>query len=71
MPLIRIAELGINPTRLEDYQATIREEMETSVGVEPRVLAIYCVAEKGNPAKAMITSRLIETEPVQLSAKGR
>ncbi len=99
-PVVRIAELDIDPAQLESYKAVVKEEMETSIRVEPGVLAIYCVAEKDNPNRlrffemyadedayrahvesphfkkyvaathAMIRSRrLIETVPVQLSAK--
>jgi quinol monooxygenase YgiN len=101
-PVVRIAELEIDPTQLESYQAVVKEEMETSVRVEPGVLAIYCVAEKDNrnrlrffeiyadenayrahadlesshfkkyvtTTQPMIRSRkLIETVPIQLSAK--
>jgi quinol monooxygenase YgiN len=102
VPVVRVAELEIDPAQLESYQAAVKEEMETSVRVESGVLAIYCVAEKDNPAKlrffemyadeaaykahidsphfrkyveatkAMIRSRkLIETVPVQMSAKKR
>jgi len=100
MPLVRIAQLEIDPERLESYTAAVKEEIETSIRVEPGVLAIYAVAEKDNPSKLrffeiyadeiaynahinsahfikyvdatkdMITSKtLIETVPVQLSAK--
>src|SRR6476661_6799033 len=100
MPFVRIAELDINLPQLERYKAAVREEIETSVRVEPGVLAIYAVGEKDEPTKlrffemytdeaayrahlesahfqkyaaetrAMITSRrLIDTEPIQLSAK--
>ena len=51
MPLVRVAELEIDPAQLEAYTAAVREEMETSVRVEPGVLAIYAVAEKDNPSK--------------------
>lgn len=51
MPVVRIAEFEIDPAQLESYEAAVKEEMETSVRVEPGVLAIYCVAEKDNPAK--------------------
>jgi quinol monooxygenase YgiN len=99
-PVVRVAELEIDPAQLASYKAAVKEEMETSVRVEPGVLAIYAVAEKDNPAKfqffemyadeaaykahiasphfrkyveatkPMIRSRkLIETVPVQLSAK--
>ncbi len=100
MPVVRIAELDIDPNQLERYRAAVKEEVETSVRVEPGVLAIYAVGEKDDPSKLrffelyadeaaydahigsahfrkyaettkdMITSkRLIETVPVQLSAK--
>ena len=51
MPYIRIAELEIDPARLDAYKAAVKEEMEASVRVEPGVLAIYAVAEKDNPSK--------------------
>jgi quinol monooxygenase YgiN len=51
VPFVRIAELEIDPTQLESYKEAVKEEMETSVRVEPGVLAIYAVAEKSNPSK--------------------
>jgi quinol monooxygenase YgiN len=100
LTVVRIAELEIDPAQLEAYTAAVNQEMETSVRIEPGVIAIYSVAEKGQPNKlrffeiyaseaayqahiksshfrtyfettqAMIKSRkLIETVPVQLSAK--
>ncbi|WP_225927046.1 MULTISPECIES: putative quinol monooxygenase [Pseudomonas] len=98
--VVRIAELVIDPAQLEAYKVAVREEMAESIRVEPGVLAIYSVAEKGKPnslrffeiyaseeayrahiesphfkkyvaiTQPMIVSRkLIETQPVQLSAK--
>ncbi|HEY6123327.1 MAG TPA: putative quinol monooxygenase, partial [Steroidobacteraceae bacterium] len=100
VPLVRIAELEIDPAQLDKYKAAVKEEMEISVRVEPGVLAIYSVALKEDESKLrffeiyadeaayrahiasphfkryveitkdMIRSRkLIETVPVQLSAK--
>ena len=102
VPFVRIAELEIDPAQLESYKAAVKEEMETSVRVEPGVLAIYAVAEADTPhklrffemyadraayeahvasahfrkyfetTKGMIVSRrLIDTVPIQLSAKER
>ena len=99
-PVVRIAELEIDPAQLENYKAVVQEEMEASIRVELGVLALYAVAEKGKPTmlrffemyadeaaynahresshfrkyvettKDMIISRkLIENDPVQLSAK--
>lgn len=49
-PIVRIAELQIDAAQLENYQAAVREEIETSIRVEPGVLAIYAVAERENPS---------------------
>jgi quinol monooxygenase YgiN len=51
MPYVRIAELDIDLGRLDGYKASVKEEMEASVRVEPGVLAIYAVAEKDNPTR--------------------
>lgn len=102
VPVVRIAELDIDPAQIDRYTDAVRAEIEASVRLEPGVLAIYAVAEKDRPCrfrffemyaddaaydahiasahfrtyadvtKDMITSkRLIETVPVQLSAKPR
>jgi hypothetical protein len=51
VPFVRMAELEIDPARLESYKAEVKEEMETSVRVEPGVLAIYAVAEADDPSR--------------------
>lgn len=48
-PLVRIAELEIDPAQVSAYQAAVKEEIEASLRVEPGVLAIYAVAEKDHP----------------------
>jgi quinol monooxygenase YgiN len=99
-PVVRLAELAIEPSRLEAFKAAVKEEMATSVRVEPGVLAIYAVAEKEDPSKLrffeiyadeaafrahidsphfkkfrattqdmVISRKLIETVPIQLSEK--
>ncbi|HEU5137219.1 MAG TPA: putative quinol monooxygenase [Steroidobacteraceae bacterium] len=49
--VVRMAQLEIDPARLEDYKRAVREEMQDAVRLEPGVLAIYAVAEKENPAR--------------------
>ncbi|MFO3704444.1 putative quinol monooxygenase [Xanthomonas codiaei] len=99
--VVRIAELVIAPDQLDAYTAAVKQEMEESIRVEPGVLAIYSVAEKGAPNRLrffeiyaseqayrahiqsphfrkyvqatqpmILSCTLIETVPVQLSAKG-
>ena len=48
---MRIAQLDIEPAQLEAYTRAVREEMEDAVRLEPGVVAIYAVAEKGNPTR--------------------
>ena len=47
--LVRIAELEIDPAHLDAYKGALREEIETSIRVEPGVLTLYAVAVKGQP----------------------
>jgi quinol monooxygenase YgiN len=47
--LVRIAEIEIDPARLDDYRAAVNEEIEASVRLEPGVIALYAVALKDNP----------------------
>jgi quinol monooxygenase YgiN len=49
--VVRMAQLEIDPARLEEYTRAVREEMQDAVRLEPGVLAIYAVAEKENPAR--------------------
>ena len=53
-PFVRLAELEIDPAQLENYQAALKEEIETSIRVEPGVLTLYAVAEKANPSHIRI-----------------
>ncbi len=48
-PLVRIAELEIDPDHLETYSALLREEIEASVALEPGVLALNAVCLKNSP----------------------
>ena len=47
--LVRLAELEIDPAQLDAYKAALREEIETSIRVEPGVLTLYAVSVKGQP----------------------
>jgi quinol monooxygenase YgiN len=47
--MTRLARLVIDSTQLESYRAFLKEEIETSLRVEPGVLTLYAVAEKNQP----------------------
>jgi quinol monooxygenase YgiN len=47
--VVRLAELEIDPVQLENYKAALKEEIDTSIRIEPGVLTLYAVALKDNP----------------------
>jgi len=47
--IVRIAELEIDPAQLDAYKLTLKEEIETSIRVEPGVLTLYAVSLKEHP----------------------
>lgn len=53
-PIVRMAELDIDPAQLAAYKAMLTEEIETSVRVEPGVLSLNAVSIKGSPAQIRI-----------------
>jgi quinol monooxygenase YgiN len=52
--MVRLAKLVIDSTQLESYNTFLKEEIETSVKVEPGVLTLYAVAEKNDPTRITI-----------------
>lgn len=52
--MVRLAKLVIDSTQLKEYNAFLREEIETSLKVEPGVLTLYAVAEKARPTHITI-----------------
>ncbi len=53
-PVVRMAELEIDPAQLDAYRALLTEEIEASVRIEPGVLALNAVAVKGSPNQIRI-----------------
>jgi quinol monooxygenase YgiN len=48
-PIVRLAELQIDPAQRETYLALLREEIEASIRLEPGVLTLDAVALKNAP----------------------
>jgi quinol monooxygenase YgiN len=48
--VVRLAKLQIDSAQLESYKVALKEEIETSIRVEPGVLTLYAVSEKDNPS---------------------
>jgi len=61
-PVVRVARLQIGPAQLETYKGALKEEIETSVRIEPGVLNLYAVSEKGNPTHITIFEIYADTE---------
>jgi len=62
VPIVRIAELEIDSAQLDAYRVALREEIETSIHVEPGVLTLYAVMgwRSGNiPAQYAGNSRQV------------
>ena len=55
--VVRIAELEIDPDQVAAYRAALKEEIKTSIRVEPGVLSLYAVSVKDHPNQV----RLFET----------
>lgn len=52
--VVRMAKLTIDSAQLESYKAFLKEEIETSIRVEPGVLTLNAVSEKNDPTEITI-----------------
>ena len=53
-PLVRIAELEIDPSEITAYRDALKEEIATSIRYEPGVLSLYAVSVKDEPSQIRI-----------------
>lgn len=61
----RIAQLRIKPEYLEAFMIAVREEMETSLRVEPGVVALYAVADRRDPTKMLFFELYVDDAAYQ------
>lgn len=59
--MVRLAKIVIDSTQLESYKALLKEEIETSVRVEPGVITLFAVSEKNNPSHFTILEIYADT----------
>jgi quinol monooxygenase YgiN len=52
--VIHLAKLRIDSSQLKPYLAKLKEEIETSVRIEPGVLTLYATSEKNNPTHIIV-----------------
>jgi quinol monooxygenase YgiN len=65
-PLVRIAELEIDPQQLEAYKDALKEEIESSIRLEPGVLTLYAVSLKENPFQIRIFETYADRDAYEL-----
>jgi quinol monooxygenase YgiN len=53
-PIVRLAELEIDPDQMDSYRTLLSEEIEASIALEPGVLVLYAVADKGTRNKVRV-----------------
>jgi quinol monooxygenase YgiN len=63
--MVRLAKIVVDSTQLESYKALLKEEIETSVRVEPGVITLYAVSEKNNPTHITILEIYADTGCLQ------
>ncbi|CAN7165125.1 putative quinol monooxygenase [Mesorhizobium sp. LjRoot246] len=54
MLIVRMAELEIDPDQIDSYKTLLAEEIEASVRIEPGVLFLHAVSEKGAAEKVRV-----------------
>ena len=64
--MVRLADLVIDAAQLDKYNQFLKEEIETSIRVEPGVLTLYAVAEKDNPTHITILEIYASKEAYEL-----
>jgi len=52
--MIRLAKIEVDSAQLKEYNAAVKEQMQTSVRLEPGVLIYYAVADKKDPSRITI-----------------
>jgi quinol monooxygenase YgiN len=53
-PYVRVAEIEIDPSQIEPYNAAVKEQVEAAIRLEPGVLVLYSVADKENASHVFV-----------------
>ncbi len=59
--MVRLAKLVIDSAHLESYKALLKEEIETSLRIEPGVITLFAVSEKDHPTHITILEIYADT----------
>ena len=66
---MRISEIQIEPNSLAEYYAILKEEAEASVRLEPGVIAIFPMSQKGIPTEIRIVEIYANREAYEAHLK--
>jgi quinol monooxygenase YgiN len=67
--MVRLARIVVDSVELDNYKAFLKEEIETSLKVEPGVLSLYAVFEKDKPTSLTILEIYADTTAYQSHIK--
>lgn len=67
--MVRISEIEIDATYLEQYKAILKEESRASVKLEPGVISIYPMYQKEAPTQIRILEIYASREAYELHLK--
>ncbi|NJK82568.1 MAG: antibiotic biosynthesis monooxygenase [Saprospiraceae bacterium] len=64
--MVRIAEIEVDTTYLDEYLSILQEESAASVRLEPGVISIFPMVQKENPAEIRILEIYKDKEAYEL-----
>lgn len=62
---MRIAKITVDSTKLEEYKAALKEQMQAAIRLEKGVLSYSAVQDKKNPSKITILETYASTDAYQ------
>jgi len=62
---MRIAKITVDNTKLDDYVAALKEQMQSALRLEKGVLAYYAVQDKKDPSKITILETYASADAYQ------
>lgn len=67
--MVRMAKIKVDPSQLKEYNAALKEQMNTAIKLEPGVLSYYAVSDKKNPSEITIIEVYADTTAYQSHIK--
>lgn len=61
-PYMRIAKITVDSTKVDEYKAALREQMQSALRLEKGVLSYSAVQDKKNPSKITILETYASTD---------